>query len=111
MTNPIQDAVEDVKPPIVVNTSVLGSQLASSGRIITIFLAGMATLIQLLSARDLMAVWLWLQTTEGVGFLTAATTALTFVYSLYKTTVNKKKLIVLAAAAPDSVGQVKGTSQ
>lgn len=108
MTDPVEKAVEDVSTPIVINPSSIGSQFAAAARIVTILVAGFATLLSFLKGRDVVGLYQWLHTTDGAGFVAAAIAAGTFAASIYKTWKRHQKLVVLAAVAPDSVAQVKG---
>ncbi len=104
----VTQAVQDVDEPIIVSPNTLPVLLASAGRIIAILVAGFAVVMKLFEARDIMGVWLWMQTTEGAGFVAALVGVGTFALSLRKTWIKHKKIIVLAAVAPNDFGQVKG---
>ena len=104
----IQAAEEVVAPPIVVTPSTIPVMLAATGRIMAILVAGVAVLVKLLSAKDLMGAWLWMQSTEGAAFLATVGLATSWGSSLYLTWKKHKKMIVFAANADDSVGYVKG---
>ena len=94
--------------PITVDPSptlaVAGQTIRNIGTII----AGAATLAGALKGHDLMAVATWMQSDAVLPFLTALATLGMMAYGISRTILNRRKLVIAARAAPDSVATVKG---
>ncbi len=96
-----------VTPDYVVRESSIPGQIAAISRILTILIAGFGVLMKLLSAKDMAGVWVWMQTTDGAGFIAAVVAAGTFGASLYKTYVKHTRTVALVKRVDDETAILK----
>jgi len=100
--------------PIVINPSSIPALIGTVTRIAAILMAGLATLLSLLSAKDMAGVWVWFHTTEGAGFIATVILVATFAWSMYTTWRKHGKLFDVSlmakqpGAVPDEVLKIKG---
>lgn len=92
--------------PIEVNPSTLPAQLASAMRVVTVLVGGATAVIGFLSARDLLGLIQYLRSDEFLPVAGAASAAAAFLYGQWKLRHERKKLVVSADAAPNSVAKV-----
>jgi hypothetical protein len=106
----VAEALQVVEEPIVVSASTIPAMLAAAGRVLTVLIAGSLAVMKFLSAKDVMGFWVWVQSSDGIAFGSALATAIAFGFSMQRTYVKHNKMIVLADAAPNEIGQVKSTT-
>jgi hypothetical protein len=98
---------ETMTPDYVVRESSIPGQLAAIARILTILIAGFGALMKFLSAKDVAGAWVWMQTTDGAGFIAAIVAAGTFGASLYKTYVKHARTVALVKQVDDTTAVLK----
>jgi len=64
--------------------------LPAALRVIGVLLFGFVAILNFLTARDVVGLWVWLQTTDGIGFIAAIGTAATFAASMWSTWKHKQ---------------------
>lgn len=92
--------------PIQVNASSVQSAVSAALRVLTILIAGATTIVHLVLKGDLAGLTAFIAANDGLVFIAAAITAITFVTSIVLTIQKHRKLVVTAAVAPNSVAQV-----
>ena len=102
--------------PIVVNPSSLPALIGTVSRIVAILVAGFTTLVSLMTAKDMVGVWVWLHTTDGAGFIATIVLVATFGLSMWTTWKKHGKLFDVsimakkASPAPDELLVIKNTT-
>lgn len=102
----IAEAAAEVEPPINVTPTALPDQLFALMRQLTLVVGGFVTLLALLRTRDIAGVIEFLRSSDFVSAVIGLVTLLTLIYGNVRVRLEKKRLIVSAAAAPDSVARV-----
>lgn len=93
-------------PPIVVNPSPVGEQVASGVRQLVVLLGGFVAIAGFLRQRDLAGLVGYLQSGEFVPVVGALAAAAAVTYAQLKTRWRKREAVTMADAAPDSVAIV-----
>lgn len=91
----------DSNDPVVVNESALPAPIAAALRYLVVIAGAIPILIQLIGAKDVVAIVAYFQSDAGATLLAAIGSLVTLAYGLFKTYKTKKTLVAAADAAPN----------
>lgn len=83
------------------NPSTVQAALASAARIAVMLVAGFTALLGILARGDLSELYAYIQSTDGLTFLTAIITVVTFGFSIYTKIRERKALTKAEPFAPN----------
>lgn len=95
------------QPPIVISPTTVTNVLSAAARMAVVLSGAVTAIIGFLSKRDLIGLMDYFQSSAFIPVAGAVASALTFGYALWRTWKNKKTLIKVGDAAPDSFAVVQ----
>jgi hypothetical protein len=107
----VQEEVDSVSPPIVVDPSATSDHTKSLIRDLMIFIGGVTVLARLIGTRDFSGFAVWVQSSEAYPFLGLLLTGGGLVWRHLSVRRRKAELVTAALSADNSVAVVQGISK